>query len=85
MFTCGDCVDDDCEGRQNPNGNACDEFTQEIWDSVPEVPGLELKRMHWDEERITDLEEQVTQLNELVCSIERVFCAMNRAYMGEER
>lgn len=85
MFTCGDCVDDDCEGRQNPNGNACDEFTQEVWDTFPKNPGLELKRMHWDEERIVDLEEQIAQLTELVSTIETVFAAMNRAYMGVER
>jgi hypothetical protein len=84
MFTCGDCVDDDCEGRQNPNGNACDEFTQEVWDAVPDVPGLELKAMKWDEDRIAELEDQVAELNDKMIGLENIFAAIHKVYMGSE-
>lgn len=85
MFTCGECVDVECEGHENPEQPACDEFTTEMWEEVPGVETLEILQLEDVQVRLADIEEQITQLSELVSTMEGVFAAMNRAYMGEER
>lgn len=74
MFTCGECADYDCEGKNNPFGQSCDEFTLEEYELDENFDAVrdELDGLTQD---LADLYDKVNALehkfNEVIAAVMR--------------